>query len=120
MPLLPERLLPSRLESWLTLLGDFSKVESADPLKPPRRLPTSSLLRPRRDIELALLKTFCTALSGGEVTGEAVGDSIARTREAEGRGLGAPRSLESGWHRDWRWIGRNAQHAADVREAGAP
>ena len=92
MPLLPERLLPSRLESWLTLLGDFSKVESADPLKPPRRLPTSSLLRPRRDIELVLPKTFCTALSGGEVTGEAVGDSIARAREAEGRGLCAPRS----------------------------
>jgi hypothetical protein len=77
MPLLPETLLPSRLDSWLTMLGDFSRVESADPLKPPPGLPTSSLFRPRREIELALLNTFFTALRGGEVTGEgAVGDSM--------------------------------------------
>jgi hypothetical protein len=77
IPLLPETLLPSRLDSWLTLLGDFSRVESTDPLKPSPGLPTSSLFRPRREIELALLNTFFTAIRGGEVTGEgAVGDSM--------------------------------------------
>jgi hypothetical protein len=77
MPLLPETLLPSRLDSWLALLGDFSRVESADPLKSLPGLPTSSLFRPRREIELALPNTFFTALRGGEVTGEgAVGDSM--------------------------------------------
>ena len=90
MPLLPERLLPSRLDSWLSRLGDFSVVESAEPLKPPRRLLTSSLFRPRREIELALLNTLLNALTGGEATGEAVGESIVYTGDAEGMGLCAP------------------------------
>jgi hypothetical protein len=90
MPLLPETLLPSRLESWLTLLGDFSNAESVEPLKPPRRLPASSAFRPRKDSELALLNTFFTTLRGGEVTGEpVVGDSIAYLAEAEGNGASA-------------------------------
>jgi hypothetical protein len=98
MPLPPETLLPSRLESWLALLGDFSNVESAEPLRPPRRLPASSAFRPRRDSELALLNTFFAALRGGEVTGEpVVGDSIAYLEEAEGMGLSAPRS--------WNYVG---------------
>src|SRR2546423_10718737 len=97
MPLFPETLLPSWLESWLTLLGDFSKVDSAEPFNPPRRLPLSSLFCPRRDIELALLTTFFSPLSGGEVTGEVVGDSIVYTGKAEGMGLCAPRSWELCW-----------------------
>lgn len=93
MPLPPDKLLPSRLESWLTLLGDFSKVESAEPLKPPRRLLPSSLFRPRNDKELALLNTFFTACRGGEVTGKPVAkDSIAHSGEADGAGVCAARS----------------------------
>jgi hypothetical protein len=98
MPLPPETVLPSWLESWLALLGDFSNIESAEPFRPPRRLPASSAFRPRRDSELALLNTFFTALRGGAVTGEPViGESIVYIAEAKEMGLCAPRS--------WNYVG---------------